>query len=210
MQLLAAIKLAERIKSELAPLCEKIEIVGSIRRARPEVNDIDLVILPRDIRELRYRLFLRTTPVSDGPQTIITRLSNGPQLDIWLARPRHVDLIDTTPSNWGSLMLSRTGSKEHNIWLCEQATAMDLHWNPHVGIVDVTGKVLASETEDEIYAFLGIDVIPPAFREVEWLRRNFSQMFAEDKSPKKPEPRPAPASAEAIKSGFAAAREAIQ
>lgn len=38
---------AETLRDLLAPVCERIEIAGSIRRRKPEVKDIELVAVPR-------------------------------------------------------------------------------------------------------------------------------------------------------------------
>lgn len=43
-----AVLIAEDLVRELAPLCERIEIAGSIRRMKYVVNDIDLVVIPRE------------------------------------------------------------------------------------------------------------------------------------------------------------------
>jgi len=40
MQLEEAEQLAEQIAGEIADYCEKIKIVGSIRRRKPEVKDL--------------------------------------------------------------------------------------------------------------------------------------------------------------------------
>ena len=42
-----AVLIAEDLVNELVALCEKIEIAGSIRRCRENVNDIDLVCIPK-------------------------------------------------------------------------------------------------------------------------------------------------------------------
>jgi len=42
-----AIIIAERVKSELTPYCERLEIAGSIRRKKSEVKDIEIVAIPK-------------------------------------------------------------------------------------------------------------------------------------------------------------------
>lgn len=47
MPLADALPLAIELRDLLAPACERIEIAGSIRRAKPWVSDIELVAIPR-------------------------------------------------------------------------------------------------------------------------------------------------------------------
>ena len=49
MELKQAEKLAADLVGELALLCERIEVVGSIRRRCPQVKDIDIVLIPKSI-----------------------------------------------------------------------------------------------------------------------------------------------------------------
>jgi len=159
-------KLAAKIVAELTPFCERIEVAGSIRRRRPAVNDIDLVVLPHEdqVNALRERVLRNTAPISDGPQVILARLANGVQLDLWIAQRPKKDLFSETPSNFGMLLLSRTGSKEHNIWLCQLATKLGRHFNAHHGIYE-RGHCLASATEEDIFRALNLDFVPPERRE---------------------------------------------
>lgn len=167
MNLDEARKLAERVAGSLAEYCDQIEIAGSIRRGRPEVNDIDLVVLIKPGQEypFRRRCIQRCTIVTDGPQNVILRLpASGFQLDLFIARPEAKDLLATTPTNFGSLLLCRTGSRAHNIWLIEHAKKIGLCWNPYHGVY--TGRhCIASATEADIFRALQLDFIPPEARE---------------------------------------------
>lgn len=166
LSLSTASKIAEKIVSELAPFCDQIAIAGSIRRRRSMVNDVDLVCLSKagQSAALRARILANTEPISDGVQVILTRLANGVQLDVWLAAPGKKDLFEETPTNYGSLLLCRTGSKEHNIWLCERAKRLGFRWNPHFGVFN-NGRLLASATEQSIFDVLQLDFVPPEKRE---------------------------------------------
>jgi DNA polymerase/3'-5' exonuclease PolX len=190
MILTKAQKLAEKIVAELAPYCEKIQIAGSIRRQRPECSDIDLVILPKPGQKnaLETRCRTHAMPVQMGGQNWILRLGNPIkpiQLDIFLADPPTKDFFQTKPGNFGSLLLCRTGSKEHNIHLIQRAKTMGLTWNPYYGIFGPIATLetlpaitqrpvktgpgtlcLASEDEAEIFTLLGLPWIPPEQREI--------------------------------------------
>lgn len=167
--------LAKTIVEVLAPLCTRIEIAGSIRRRCPWVNDIDLVLIPRDPTELRARVLRKASPIQDGPLNLLVRLANGVQLDIFMAHDGRRDLISSTPSNFGSLLLCRTGSKEHNIKLATRALSLGLKWKIYEGIFAPTPnrnpnlnpsseELIASATEHEIFTALQLDYIEPENR----------------------------------------------
>ena len=169
MQLAAALKLAEKIAAELLPFCDRLEIAGSIRRQRPNVNDIDLVCIPKDRAKLRERIARKCLIRSDGDQAIIAdlpTLSGAPpfQLDLWLAHGEKRDLLGAEDSNFGTLWLCRTGSKHFNIWFARQAQMRDLHWNPHRGLFAGHALVCCSREED-LFAALDIPFINPVDRE---------------------------------------------
>jgi DNA polymerase (family 10) len=166
-----AVQLALKIETALEPYVEAMEIAGSIRRGRPEVNDIDLVVLPRpgQVEALKSRCAENCRVVTNGPQNCIYAIRLAPgqefQLDVFIARPPVKDLLQTIPGNFVSLLLCRTGSKEHNIWLVEHAKRIGLTWKPYAGVFDEEGYCLASETEEDIFRVLQLDFIPPEKRE---------------------------------------------
>jgi len=177
MTLRPARLLADKIQAELAPMCERIAIAGSIRRACPEINDIDLVILPLagQLQAIKARCLRKCLPAIDGPQNFICRFPptgpfRGLRLDIFFAHPEQRDLLSVIPSNWGSLLLCRTGSKEHNARLCSRALSMGLKWSPYRGLLGPAtpggepDQVIASATEEDILAALGLEWIPPVVR----------------------------------------------
>ena len=171
MKLARAIVIGLKIQEQLAPLCERIEIAGSIRRARPEVGDLDLVILPKTGQRdaIKSRCASKCARVTDGEQNCIYRLQLPDltqfQIDIFFARPAASDLLQSDPGNFGSLLLCRTGSKEHNIFLVEHAKRLGLKWQPYRGVMDHGGQVLASETEADIFRALDLEFVPPERRE---------------------------------------------
>ena len=159
----------DRLLPWLCPHAELIEVAGSIRRRCQSIGDIDLVIIPKTTPEtdlfgaatshrnltsdeVRRRCAELNWPMrTDGPNCQIFE-SAGVQVDIWYA----------TPETKGTVLMCRTGSKEHNIWLADAAAARGAHWNPHHGL-QIGGRVLAG-TEDEIYRAIGIDFLPPEAR----------------------------------------------
>jgi DNA polymerase (family X) len=183
MNLRDAYKLAHAIREQLAPFCEpdRCEVVGSIRRAREHVNDIDLALIPKpgQMQAIKDRCLKRAALVKDGEEIFIIRLKDGTQLDLYFAHGETRDLVAATPTNWGSVLLCRTGSKEHNVYICQRCHELGLKWETMRGIVvteagrallpqspdQSPGKLIASATEEDIFAALNLEFIPPAMRE---------------------------------------------
>jgi DNA polymerase (family 10) len=166
---------AEQIAAALQPFCTRLEIAGSIRRERPYCGDIDIVAEPRDEAALRARILDGKEVVQNGPQNIHVRLTTGLEIQVFLARPETKDLLDTKPSNWGSLLLLRTGSREHNIFLTQTARANCMHWKVYEGLFWASPSprgegrgegLIASATEEEIFAALHLKYVPPQKREI--------------------------------------------
>jgi len=164
MTLAQSDRLASTVADALAPFCERIEIAGSVRRRRPVVNDIDIVAIPRDLPGLKARCRRNGKITTDGSLNVIVELSGGVQIDIFLADPPREGLLGIEPTNWGTLLLCRTGSKEHNVWLASEAKRRGLHWNPYKGIYRGY-DIIASETEQDIYKAIGLSYIEPTKRE---------------------------------------------
>ena len=166
MNLTAATRLAERIREDLADFCERIEIAGSIRRRRPECGDIDLVCLPMVWGKIQIieRCKRSAKLVKYGEQYVVFELANRFQLDLWFAHHGGGDLFSPEPPNWGAVLLSRTGSAAHNVHLCNVAYQKGMSFKPGRG-VERRGQIIASETEEAIFAALSLDFIAPEARE---------------------------------------------
>ncbi len=166
MPLARARALAEKIVAELAPHCDRIEIAGSIRRGRPDCGDIDLVCIPKAGRmsAITERCQRSGSLLKHGSQYVVFVLANGFQLDLWLAHNGGGDMFAPEPPNFGVLLLARTGSAMHNVWIAQTAQAAGLHFNPHKGILRGR-EVIASAEEADIFTALGLDWIAPERRE---------------------------------------------
>lgn len=164
MPLAKAQRYAEKIMAELAPYCDRVEVAGSIRRRKPFVRDVDLVVLASDLVGLKERCKRNAEILADGDQNFQFRLLNGVEVDIWIARRPQQGLFGEEPTNWGAILLTRTGSKEHNIWLVLEAERRGFSWNPYRGLLS-DSKCVACQSEEEIFSALGLEFIPPEHRE---------------------------------------------
>ncbi|MCD4680675.1 MAG: hypothetical protein K8S00_09845 [Bacteroidales bacterium] len=111
MKLQNALKIAEIIKSKLAPHCDRIEIAGSIRRKKPLVKDIEIVAIPKPyytgLFENGIAKVINQWPKLKGelPCKYTQRLlPEGIKLDLFFAKP----------DNWGLIFAIRTGSADYS------------------------------------------------------------------------------------------------
>jgi len=151
--------IAERVKQALRPYCDRIAIAGSIRRQKPIVNDIDLVIIEKPDADLILPALLFSMGVLklNGPDIKRLYLPNDNiTLDIYIA----------TPLTWSTLLLIRTGSKGNNIRLA--TIAMRRGWQLKAngdGLFDEDGNRVAGDTEESIYQALGLPYQKPEERD---------------------------------------------
>lgn len=111
------------IKQALSEFCEQIEIVGSIRRGCEMVHDIDIILIPKpdamqDIKSLCLEKW--------AGDNLLSGDENKPKwgermASFWYRGNVQVDLYFANPHTWHTLLLIRTGSKEHNVKLCSTA-----------------------------------------------------------------------------------------
>jgi DNA polymerase (family 10) len=76
-----------------------------------------------------------------------------------------VDLRVVEPDQFGNVLQHFTGSKAHNVALRESAVRRGLHVSEYGILDDATGETVRCATEEEVYATLGLDWIPPELRE---------------------------------------------
>lgn len=138
-------KIAEAVVKRLAPYCKKIEVAGSIRRRRPWVNDIDIILIPSNLWDLHQEVKKLGDTKAAGSK-IMRVMMGATQLDIYIAEPE----------TWATLLLIRTGSAENNIRLCSRAKKMG--WHLHAdgsGLFNQNVERIAGDTELSIYNALG-------------------------------------------------------
>lgn len=151
---------AERIEAMLAEIAgvEQVAVAGSIRRRRETVGDIDVLVAAKPHAGARASQAFERMPevtrvLASGPSKTMVTLANG--LD--------ADLRVVAPASWGAALLYFTGSKAHNIGLRRIAMARGWKLNEY-GLLDGE-RTIASKTEQDIYAALGLAFVPPELRE---------------------------------------------
>lgn len=160
MHLDVAAALAERIVLELSAVagCKRCSYAGSLRRYRETVGDVDILAAssdPEPIMRALTRLPETAEVIAQGQKKTSVRTASGHQ----------VDLRVVPAECWGAALQYFTGSKAHNVRIREIAVHSGLKLSEY-GLFEADGgKLIASSTEEELYARLGMAWIPPPLRE---------------------------------------------
>jgi len=146
------------------PGIEKITPAGSLRRGRESVGDLDILVTgpacaSEEGRQKAIAYVAQFPPLMDviasGDNKISFHLRNGMQVDVRLL----------PPDSFGAAMQYFTGSKAHNVALRQRALKMGYTLNEY-SLATLEGeRPVAGKTEEEIYAKLNLDYIPPELRE---------------------------------------------
>jgi DNA polymerase (family 10) len=155
-----ALPLATRIVERMreVPGVTHAAYCGSLRRFSETIGDVDVVVAatdPAPVMEalVSMKLVDRVLVRGESKTSLVTR------------RGTQVDLRVVAAHQLGAALLYFTGSKGHNIKLRQRALARGLTLNEYALSEVDGGRVVAGETEEQIYAALGLPWIPPVLRE---------------------------------------------
>jgi len=157
----------DRIRSYMAAgdAVTECALGGSIRRWRPTIGDVDVLVGSTDAEAVveRFADWEGLDRVIESGETKASAYADDVRVDL-----RIVD-----PSEFGAALQYFTGSKDHNVAVRNRAIERDLKVNEY-GVFDVedvedddqrAGELVASGTEEAVYDALGMDWVPPELRE---------------------------------------------
>jgi DNA polymerase (family 10) len=132
---------------------------GSLRRGRETVGDLDLLITGPNAAAALDRV-----AANPRVQEVLGRGVNKTSVRIG-REGLQVDVRALEHETFGAAMQYFTGSKEHNVALRQRAIRMGLKLSEY-GLFRAEDETrVAGETEESVYAALGLDWIPPELRE---------------------------------------------
>jgi len=141
--------LADEFVREIIEFCDKVEVVGSIRRLKPSgIKDIDLVILPKEGIDFKSKISLIQDWCMKHFKTFKV-IKQGDKLVELYYQDAKIDIYISNKDNFETLKLIRTGSEFHNKKLCGLAISKGMRMKFDKGLVDNSGNVVAN-TEDSI------------------------------------------------------------
>jgi DNA polymerase (family 10) len=153
---------AQEIIAALRASCgdtiQNIAPAGSLRRMKPTIGDLDILVSSNKSAKI-IDVFVNLPIVREVKAKGTTKASiiaeNNLQVDLRVLEAKH----------WGAALQYFTGSKEHNVALRQIALAQGLSLSEW-GFKRVKDeKEIFAPTEEEVYAKLGLQWIPPELRE---------------------------------------------
>ena len=155
-----AMPIAERLVAELAAVkgVKLAAYCGSLRRFSETVGDLDIVAAAEEgapVMETVLALPVVDRVIGSGAakSSFVTR--RGLQVDVRVVAPHQI----------GAALMYFTRSKGHNIKLRQRALDRKMTLNEYALSELEGGRVVASETEEEVYRALGLPFIHPVLRE---------------------------------------------
>ena len=156
----AALPAVRRVVTELEahPAAVAVSEAGSVRRRKETVRDVDVIATSTDASAL-IASFCEAEWVAEvlarGDTKATVAAHDGLRFDLRVV-PHEC---------YGNVLQHFTGSKDHNIALREDAVRRGLSISEYGVAVVETNEVVTHATEEELYAYLGYDLIPPELRE---------------------------------------------
>jgi DNA polymerase (family 10) len=157
---------AEKIIQHLQgfPGVENVTPAGSLRRGRETVGDLDILVTGQaccnDATREELIDYIIKLP---GLMEIIAR--GGNKVSFRVRGGMQVDVRFLAPESFGAAMQYFTGSKAHNVALRQRALKMGYTLSEYSLARLDDEKVVAGKSEEEVYAKLQLDYIPPELRE---------------------------------------------
>src|SRR5580698_4695846 len=152
---------ADEIAADLVqvPGVEKVTPAGSLRRGKETVGDLDLLVTGPGAEAAMER-FVALPKVHEVLGKGVNKASVKYGME-----GLQVDLRALPKESYGAGLQYFTGSKDHSVALRGRAVKMGLTLNEYSLSRIETKEAVASATEEEIYAALGLAWIPPELRE---------------------------------------------
>jgi DNA polymerase (family 10) len=138
------------------PGLHQVEVAGSYRRRQETVGDLDVLVACDGAGKVMDRL-----AAYDGVAEVLAR--GDTKMTVRLKTGLQIDLRVVPQESYGAALVYFTGSKAHNILLRRMAQERGLKINEY-GVFR-GDRCVGGQTEEEVYATVGLPWIPPELRE---------------------------------------------
>jgi DNA polymerase (family 10) len=145
------------------PGIEKVTAAGSLRRGRETVGDLDLLATGPACAPAETGTAVDYVAAYPGVHDMIVKGEN--KVSFHASQGLQVDVRLLPEASFGAALQYFTGSKAHNVSLRQRALKMGYTLSEWALARLDDESVVAAATEEEIYAALGMDWMPPEMRE---------------------------------------------
>lgn len=144
---------ANQLIESLNHLCLKTHISGSIRRQKPEIGDIDVVVIPINLEDFILKI-----------KDIIDFDYGGTKKIFGLFKERPINIFLSDENSFGACLYQTTGPAMYNIRQRAKVKKIGYKLNEYGLFNSETGEKLAGNTEESIFEFLEWSFREPNFR----------------------------------------------
>ena len=142
---------------------ERVTPAGSLRRGRETAGDLDLLATGPACAPEHTAAAVEYVAAYPGIQDMIAKGEN--KVSFHVGQGLQVDVRLLPTASYGAALQYFTGSKAHNVSLRQRALKMGYTLSEWALARLDDESVVAAATEEEIYAALGMDWMPPEMRE---------------------------------------------
>ena len=140
------------------PAADRVSEAGSVRRRCETVRDLDIIATAADPAAL-------TEHFAALPWVAEVVARGGTKASVVSHDGLRFDLRVVPTESYGNLLQHFTGSADHNVALREAAVRRGLSVSEYGVETREMGEVFRTGSEEELYAYLGYEWIPPELRE---------------------------------------------
>jgi DNA polymerase/3'-5' exonuclease PolX len=174
-------KVAAELCAALKPVCERLVVAGSLRRRKTTVGDAEILYIGKtEERQDPADMFASiTVNLADEviaaleKSGVLERRKNVNGSEMYGAKNklmRHratglpVDFFAATAENWHNYLVCRTGPADSNTRICMSAQERGWKWNPYGAGFSRGDEARAMESEEAVFAFVGLPCDKPEAR----------------------------------------------
>jgi DNA polymerase/3'-5' exonuclease PolX len=175
-RLAEADEIASALILDLLPVCERIQVAGSVRRRQETVGDIELVAIPRYEPAGLFGDQCTNALWAHLHASGAYHFTKGDhvgghyyQLALTAHPDLHVDVFLAQPDNWGLTLLVRTGSTAFSMAILERRKRLHGLGREQPGsvrgrLMTRGGQVVPTPEEETIFHLLGMEPVAPERR----------------------------------------------
>jgi DNA polymerase/3'-5' exonuclease PolX len=169
---------ANQVLEDLRPVCERMQIAGSIRRQRASVGDVEIVAIPKtapsDLFNTRHHslLWAYLATQDDRYRWVRGNNPNGRYHALeTIQSPRvQIDIFTCSADNWGWTLLIRTGPADYSkmmlaLWKHIQRIPKHQCGSINGFLVDHKGQPINTPEEQDVYDLFCLPYQPPERRD---------------------------------------------